>query len=275
LVPLVALLAAGSAYGGDLAAIKARGSLRVLVASDEQPEMFSLQAAFAPGFDRELLGGFASLNRVKLEPVVKPFDEIIAALVKDEGDVIVGLVDTQARRKLIGFTAEVLPTRHVVLTRRPDPAITTLAALREARLGVVAGTSWADAVAAAGVPAARTESFAELGEVLQALRSRRITAPLCRSSTPRWRSGRSLPCKRGSSLGTPATPAMACAGATLRCATRWTHTSTGRGGRGTGAGWSSATSGTTLSASWGGRKSSELLDANEVGPWNGPSGCAC
>jgi ABC-type amino acid transport substrate-binding protein len=51
-----------------------------------------------------------------------------------------------------------------------------LTALREARLGVVGGTSWADAALAAGVPATRTETFPELGAVLQALRSRRVTA---------------------------------------------------------------------------------------------------
>ena len=169
-------MAALSARAGDFPSMKSRGTLRVLVSTDEQPEMYSLQPAGNPGFDREILEGFASLHRIKLETVVRPFEEVISDLVKDQGDLIIGLVDTETRRKLIDFTTEVLPTRHVVLTRKPQPPITNLEALRAARVGVVTGTSWADAVLAAGVPASRSEPYAELGAVLDALKAKKVNA---------------------------------------------------------------------------------------------------
>src|SRR5262245_53554540 len=114
-------LAAGPAHA-DLAEIKARGSLRVLVSADEQAEMYAVSPGGAPGFDREILDGFAGLQRVRVETVVRPFEDIIGALLKGQGDVIVGLVNTEARRRQLGFSVELLPTRLVVLTRKPHAA---------------------------------------------------------------------------------------------------------------------------------------------------------
>jgi ABC-type amino acid transport substrate-binding protein len=176
LLPLVVAATAALPASADMADVKARGSLRVLVSSDEQPEMWSLAQGAAPGFDRELLEGFASLHRVKVETVVRPFEDIIAGLVRGQGDVIIGLAETEARRRQMAFTAEVLPTRNVVVTRKPQPPIDSLAALRAARLGIVKGTSWADAATAAGVPAAQMELVAELGAVLEGLRAKRFGA---------------------------------------------------------------------------------------------------
>jgi len=175
---LAVVLACATAVpaAADIAEIKARGTLRVLVSSDEQPEMYAVVSGGEPGFDREVLEGFASLNRVKLETVVRPFEEIIASLVKGQGDVIIGLVDTEARRRQIAFTGEVLPTRHVVVTRKPQPPIGALAELRAAKLGLVKGTSWADAAVEAGVPAAQIELVGDLGAALDGLRAKRFAA---------------------------------------------------------------------------------------------------
>jgi ABC-type amino acid transport substrate-binding protein len=160
----------------DLAEIKTRGSLRVVVSADEQAEMYALNPEVAPGFDREILDGFASLQRVRVETVVRPFDDIIGALLKGQGDVVVGLVDTEARRRQISFSVEVLPTRLVVLTCKPQPAIRKIEELRAARVGVVKGTSWVDAVSAAGVPPAQTELVPDLGEALAGLKANRFAA---------------------------------------------------------------------------------------------------
>jgi ABC-type amino acid transport substrate-binding protein len=177
LLALVAALPLASPSAvADLNAVKAKGVLRVIVATDEQPEMFALTAGVEPGFDRELLEGFARLNRIRLEPVVLPFDDSIPALLREEGDVIIGLVDTEARRKRIDFTTEILPTRTIVLSRKPQPPITTLEALRAARVGIVGGTSWVDAATAAGVTSARLETYDDLGGVLSALKTRRVAA---------------------------------------------------------------------------------------------------
>src|SRR5262245_40985931 len=175
-VSLGLALVAGAPARADLAEVKTHGALRVLVSSDEQPEMYAVTPASAPGFDREILDGFTNLQRIRVETVVRPFEEIIASLVKGQGDLIIGLVDTEARRRQIEFTTEVLPTRHVVVTRKPQPAILKLEDLKASKVGVVKGTSWADAVASAGVPASQTELVPDLGAALDGLRTKRFAA---------------------------------------------------------------------------------------------------
>jgi hypothetical protein len=49
----------GGAPAADLSEIKAAGGWRVLVSADEVPEMFSFADGPAPGFEREILEGFA------------------------------------------------------------------------------------------------------------------------------------------------------------------------------------------------------------------------
>jgi len=79
--------------------------LRVLVAADEEPEMFSFEPGSAPGLEREMIEGFARLHGMRLEVVpVTNFDQIIPTLRAGQGDVILGIVDTEARRELVGFT---------------------------------------------------------------------------------------------------------------------------------------------------------------------------
>src|SRR5262249_57751996 len=106
----------GTAGALDLKEIETRGSLRVLVSADEQPEMFALTAATSPGFEREILEAFAKTHHCKLELVTVPtFDQIIPLLLKEEGDVIVGIIDTEGRRQSINFTIETLPARHLAV----------------------------------------------------------------------------------------------------------------------------------------------------------------
>jgi ABC-type amino acid transport substrate-binding protein len=66
-----ALCSAVTAGPLDLDAIKARGTLRVIVAADEAPETFALQAGGDSGFERELLEGFARLRGLKEDPALR------------------------------------------------------------------------------------------------------------------------------------------------------------------------------------------------------------
>jgi ABC-type amino acid transport substrate-binding protein len=118
---LTSLLAAAPA--ADFPEIQARGSLKVIAAEGEQPEMFDFDGDPAkPGFEREMLEGFCRLKRLKLEVVsVKSFADRIPAILRGDGDVIIGLVDTAERRKQIDFTAEVLPVRHLVVAQKAAP----------------------------------------------------------------------------------------------------------------------------------------------------------
>lgn len=168
---------AGAASALDLIQLQSRGSLRVLVAADEEPEMFSLAPSGPVGLEREMLEGFARLQGVKLQPVVvKRFEDIIPALLNEDGDVIVGIRDTESRRKLIDFTAETLPARDVVVTRKPHRVIRTTEEFRAEKVGVASGTSWGDAAIAAGVPAARLETLPDLTAALEGLRQGKISA---------------------------------------------------------------------------------------------------
>ena len=166
-----------SSWAADLPEIEKSGRLRVVAGSGEQPEMFSFRSGSDPGFERELLEGFARLHGLKLEvTAVKSWDERIPTLLRGDGDVIIGIVDTEQRRKQIAFTSEVLPARHLVVTARPYKVIATVEELRGEKVGVVRGTSWAQAALEAGVPADQVEPYPDTEPVLAALRSGEVTA---------------------------------------------------------------------------------------------------
>jgi polar amino acid transport system substrate-binding protein len=163
-------------HAADLAAVKEAGTLRMLsVVVEEEPEFVSADAE-RPGFDREVLEGFARLHRVKLELVPVPsWDGLIPALLKGKGDVIAGrYTATDTRRKQIDFSSEVFPTRPVAVTRKPR-VVPTAADLREEKVGIVKGTSLVDVLAAAGVPPAQIDDGLTAGHTFDALKAGRVT----------------------------------------------------------------------------------------------------
>jgi ABC-type amino acid transport substrate-binding protein len=161
----------------DLPAIRDRGRLRVLaILVNQQNDFISAQPG--KGFDRELLEGFATLQRVNLEVVAQSsWDALVPALLAGKGDLIAGrFTATESRRQLIAFTSEAFPTRNVVLTRKPHRVVTTLAELRAERVGTVKGTSLAEAVAAAGIPPGNVDETIPTGTLPAALKVGRVTA---------------------------------------------------------------------------------------------------
>jgi polar amino acid transport system substrate-binding protein len=148
------LAASAPAHARDLAQVRAQGVLRVIVAADEAPETFSFAGGARPGFERELLEGFAKLQGVKLDPVkVKLHSDRIPALTRGDGDLIVAIFDTEDRRKLVDFTVEVMPTHNVSVTLAPRPAVQSLAELKTLRVGAIRGAKPAEEAGAAGVSA--------------------------------------------------------------------------------------------------------------------------
>ena len=158
--------AAGAApAAADWAEIKARGELRVLFTWPE-PNYFARDGdAAGPGLERELLEGFARLHGLRLQAVeLDGYDELVPALLAGRGDVVAGNITmTEARLRQIAFTTEILPTRQVVVTRRPHRVVRTLEELRQERLVTIAGTSMAEAIAAAGVPAGSVRNVSGKG----------------------------------------------------------------------------------------------------------------
>jgi ABC-type amino acid transport substrate-binding protein len=152
-------------------------TLRVLVATDEMPEMFSFEEEGRPGLERELVEGFSRLHGLKLEVVpVRDFNQIIPMLLRGEGDVVTGIVNTESRRQKVAFTGEVFPVRHLAVTRRPKPAVARPGDLRALRVGVIPGTSWEQATAEAGVPKTKRVPFRDAEALLAGLRAGQVDA---------------------------------------------------------------------------------------------------
>jgi ABC-type amino acid transport substrate-binding protein len=176
-VALLPILVGGRQASADLNEITARGSLRVLVGIGEDAAWFSLEGGDAPGFEREVLEGFARLHKLRFEVVtVARWEDAISTLVQGGGDLLAGVNDTAARRRQVDFTTELLPARNVVVTRRPRPRIQRVEDLRAVRLAVVPHTTWAEALDSAGVPAARRMVVEDVAAAFGAVRAGRATA---------------------------------------------------------------------------------------------------
>ena len=174
-----AVLGLGTLAGAaDLEQVRARGTLRVVVAADESAETFALTAGPDPGFERELIEGFARLQGLQLDVVTaQGYADRIPMLLRGDGDVIVAIFDTEDRRKQVDFTGEVLPTRNVVVTLEPAAVVSDLAALKAlASVGAIKGAKPAEAAAAAGVSASALRLFETRDGLLQALRAKQVLA---------------------------------------------------------------------------------------------------
>ena len=175
-VALATALAPG-AGAADMAAVRERGSLRAL-AVETMAEFFTFQKDAEPGFDRELLQGFARLHKIELEAVEVPsWDRLIPMLRAGKGDLIAGLVTvTDQRKQIIDFTSEVFPSRTVVLTRKPIGPIRTLEELRKLKVGTAKGTSVAAAVASLGIPPQNVDDSLVPGQLPNGITRGRVEA---------------------------------------------------------------------------------------------------
>jgi ABC-type amino acid transport substrate-binding protein len=164
--------AAPRVAAGDLAQIMARGSVRVLAGADEDPVWFSIRKSESPGFEREVLEGFARLHKLRFEAVpVARWEEAIPMLLRQEGDILAGVSITPERQKRVDFSVELLPARSIVVTRRPGAPVRTLAELRAARVAIVPNTTWAEALEKAGVPVARALRVEDISGAVEAIQT--------------------------------------------------------------------------------------------------------
>lgn len=178
LLCVLALLMQPVVCKADLAEIEKKGVLRVLAGIDRRPQFFSLASETAPGLDYEIVQGFASAHRLKVEviPVQVP-DNLIPALLAGKGDFIAGrFANTESRRQQIHFTNEVFPLRYVVMTRKPHHPIWTLQQLRSEKVGTMKGSAPAALVAQVGVPPSHVDDGLIPGAFPEALKSERVTA---------------------------------------------------------------------------------------------------
>jgi len=150
--------------------------LQVLVV-DGSPAFFNLKGAGRPGLDREILDGFARLHGLSVKAVEAPsWAALVPWLVEGRGDLIAGgVTETPARAQKIAFSAEVMPTRQVLVSRKPTRVLATIDELRQEKVGTVKGSSMAEALQAAGI---EFDSGIPSGGAVEALRSGRMTATL-------------------------------------------------------------------------------------------------
>ncbi len=184
-IPVLALLlCVALPAAADWPEIQKSGRLRVVVAADEQPEMFNLKPTGEPGFEREMIQSFARLHKLELDVVTVPrYDERIAELDAGRVDVIMGIIRTPEREKLIAFSAETMPTRRVAVNWKPRPPIATAAALKAEKVGLLQGaSSWKAAAVEAGVAEAGIRYYPSLDALFAALGSGEITASVLSAS---------------------------------------------------------------------------------------------
>jgi ABC-type amino acid transport substrate-binding protein len=209
---LAALLASGAAsvHALDLPAVKKAGVLRVIVAADEAKETFDFAGGANPGFEREMLEGFARKEGVKLEVVrASGHSQRIPMLLKGDGDVIVAIFDTPERRTQVDFTGEVMPTHDVAVNLAPAAPVSTVDALKAVRVAVVRGTSTAKAAADFGVPAASLVQAEGIDALVGALQKSEAQAAILPVSELALASRRFPKLQAGVSVGTPGSVAWA------------------------------------------------------------------
>jgi membrane-bound lytic murein transglycosylase F len=115
---------------GDLAEIKKRGSLRVILRNNAVS--YFLYRGVQQGFDYELLKGFAKENGLRIDVVVpREQSEVVPVLVGGRGDVIATeMTPTAARKEQIAFSQPYLFADEVLVQRAGDPPIASLDGLR-------------------------------------------------------------------------------------------------------------------------------------------------
>ncbi|WP_295802273.1 transporter substrate-binding domain-containing protein, partial [uncultured Microbulbifer sp.] len=129
---------------GDLAAIKERGKLRILVDisnTDSLHRSATLQ-------DIEIDETKRLAESLGLEPVVlyaNNFDQLIPLLEKGEGDIIANnLIITEARKQEIDFSVPTANTRLILASRNDESAISDKSDLKGKTLAVTKGTVYED-----------------------------------------------------------------------------------------------------------------------------------
>jgi membrane-bound lytic murein transglycosylase F len=173
----VAVLASATLAHADLADIRKARAVRVLVV-DGAPEFFAKgQSPRAPGLEREILQSFCFRQERDLELSIRVVPSAAVAfqlLQKGEADIAAGGL-TATESADIAFSAEVLPSRRVVVTwKRPSPVL-KIEDLRDDKIGVARGTA-AESVSGVGIPASQVDDSYGPGGLLPALRSGKVTA---------------------------------------------------------------------------------------------------
>jgi ABC-type amino acid transport substrate-binding protein len=155
-----------------------RGPLRVLAYPEkDRPEFFSVDPKLSPGFEREILEGFAKAQKLQIEIVIVPkWEALMPSLEEGKGDIVAShFTETEDRRSHVDFTHALLPTRSVVVTRRPNAVITTLKQLQATeKIGAVRSAATFEDLIAAGVPRTNIDDTITPNNMMELLRAGKV-----------------------------------------------------------------------------------------------------
>ncbi len=165
----VALLAAtpGRAADEDLAAVRVRGTLRVLLLGEANAELARTGSGWT---DAELVAEFAARQGLKVEEVsVERSDALLPALLAGKGDVVaVGLTVTSADRARVAFTQPLRVVSEVLVGPKGAAGLPARASdLTGRKVSVVAGSAAQEALEAlkaSAVPGLLIDAVAEAGD---------------------------------------------------------------------------------------------------------------
>jgi ABC-type amino acid transport substrate-binding protein len=148
--PATEAAAADAGGGGEshLDQILERGTLRVGMTLQFEPQMYRDENNEPAGYDVELMNLMAEDLGVELEINDQEFDGLIPGLIADQFDLIsVGLVNTPERAQTIWFSEPYVPYRQVVVRNTQSP-ITQLEDLDspDARITALTGSTAANLV---------------------------------------------------------------------------------------------------------------------------------
>jgi membrane-bound lytic murein transglycosylase MltF len=131
----------------------------------------------AAGVDTEVLRTFARTEGLALEALdVESADDAMARLKDGRAHVVAGLAVTEALKQAADFTNEVLPSRLVVVTRKPAAPVPYLEALRGIKIGLVTGSPAGEALSAAKLPSWNQVPSPNVAAALGELRAGRTAA---------------------------------------------------------------------------------------------------
>ena len=146
----ILLARAAKPFFGDLAEIRERRLLRVLVSYSKTSFFYDFGQArgfeveLAREYEKSLNQGAANVDRVRVVFLPTPFDRLLDELGAGRGDIAAaGLTVTPERRRQVAFAAPfILDAKEVVVTGRGGPEIGSLEDLAGLRMLVRKGSSY-------------------------------------------------------------------------------------------------------------------------------------
>jgi ABC-type amino acid transport substrate-binding protein len=131
------------------------------------------------GMDVEVLRAFGRTQGLAADVLeLDSLDQAVAGLQDGRLHVVAGMAITSTLQRSVDFTVEVLPSRLVVVNRKPADPVTFIEALRGTRLGIVTGSPASEILVAVKLPSWNQVPAASLGAALGDLKAGRTGAAI-------------------------------------------------------------------------------------------------